>query len=76
MTNKKNIPVCKPLLPTAAKLTNYLQIIDESRHYTNFGSLELSFREKLAALAGTKTDYIVTTSSGTTALELAIRALD
>ena len=59
-------------LPPAAKLLEYLCQIDESRIYSNYGPLSEVFAKKLGDL--TNAPGIVLTSSGTSALELALRA--
>jgi dTDP-4-amino-4,6-dideoxygalactose transaminase len=65
-----------PDLPTADDLLPYLRRIDEAHWYTNFGPLTQEFEAALKDyfFAGSGAD-LVTTSTGTSALELAIQAL-
>jgi dTDP-4-amino-4,6-dideoxygalactose transaminase len=68
----------RPLLPTAATITPYLQRIDKARIYSNYGPLWREFRDGLRSwlrerVASSGLDVVVT-SSGTTAIELALRA--
>ncbi len=62
------IPVCKPLLPVAAKLQFYLEKIDENRYYSNLGPLTVKFEERLADHFGVTTDKVATSANGTLAL--------
>jgi dTDP-4-amino-4,6-dideoxygalactose transaminase len=68
------IPVLVPKIPEARELLPYLQQIDNSRIYSNFGPLHRKFASGLGAL--TNASGIALTSNGTTAIELALRALD
>lgn len=77
----KPLPVLTPSLPKAEELLPYLKKIDESRHYTNFGPLSSSLRERLCAemLQNNKqalnADHVCLTNSGTSALTLALSEL-
>lgn len=71
-----------PDLPCADALLPWLRRIDASRHYSNFGPLVRELEQVLsrdwpgeAARAGQAPLHVVTTSSGTAALELALAAL-
>lgn len=68
------VPVLRPLLPPAQALAPWLERIDESRWYSNFGPLERLFRERLGALAGLSADQLSLFSTGTAALAVALRA--
>lgn len=68
------IPVLVPKLPETPELIPYLQQIDNSRIYSNFGPLHRQFASGLGAL--TNASGVALTSNGTTAIELALRALD
>ena len=61
-------------MPTADRAAPYLDRIDNARWYSNFGALVQEFEARLAARlnAGAR---VVTVSSGTTALTLALRAM-
>ncbi len=74
MTNDKNIPVLKPLLPTSGQLLPFLEEIDNNQWYTNFGPLYQKFLQQLNKQFPQST--IALTSSGTSALELALQALN
>lgn len=73
------IPLLTPQLPERALLQPYLDRIDASRHYSNFGPLNQALEERLTAFfaphsaAGVQ---VVTTSSATTGLELALASLE
>lgn len=72
------IPVLKPDLPIARDLLPWLELIDASGQYTNFGPMVRRFESALAdsfAIAGMPCNA-VTTSSGTAALELGLAAHD
>jgi dTDP-4-amino-4,6-dideoxygalactose transaminase len=72
------VPVMVPSLPTAEKLLPYLQRIDASRYYSNNGPLWHEFRDGFAdylsrRAAGVQV-HVAIASSGTTAIEIALRA--
>lgn len=69
-----NIPVCRPQLPTTGQLLPYLQRIDTSRIYTNYGPLALELESRLGAHFGLPPGGIACASSGTAALFGAIIA--
>lgn len=78
MKKPKNIPLMRPRLPHAQSLLPYLKRIDDNAHYTNFGPLECEFRERIAAFHEQRWGrqvHVVTTTSATSALELALSAL-
>lgn len=62
----------KPLLPRAEKLLPYLEKIDASRIYCNFGPLNEEYSERLGKLFG----RVVTCSSATTGLIACLMALE
>jgi dTDP-4-amino-4,6-dideoxygalactose transaminase len=66
------IRVLHPLLPDAEALLSYLRRIDQARWYTNYGPLATEFTVRLSALTGAAS--VTLTSSGTTAIEIALRA--
>jgi dTDP-4-amino-4,6-dideoxygalactose transaminase len=70
----RTVPVMTPRLPTAEQLLPYLQRIDASRIYTNFGPLVLELESRLCELLELPRDCLVTASSGTAALVGAIMA--
>lgn len=63
-----------PRLPAAAEILPWLQKIDASRRYANFGPLNALLEEQLSSLVGA--DHVVTVANGTLGLELALAALD
>ncbi|MEO8487072.1 MAG: DegT/DnrJ/EryC1/StrS family aminotransferase [Betaproteobacteria bacterium] len=65
-----------PSLPTADDLLPYLRRIDANRWYSNFGPLVGEFESRIAAsFAGAGSCRVVSLSSCTTGIELALRAL-
>lgn len=68
------IPVMRPKLPAAARLTPYLEKIDSSRIYTNFGPLALTLEDRLAAHFSLPAASVVTVANGTLGLTLALMA--
>lgn len=73
------VPLMRPSLPTAAELHPYLEQIDRSQSYTNFGPLNDKLQRRLQAWyeeeRGSPGIYFVTTGSGTSALEILIQSL-
>lgn len=68
------VPVMSPRLPVAARLLPYLERIDASRIYTNYGPLVDEFEERLEGFFGLPAGGLVSSSSGTAALVGAILA--
>jgi len=75
-TNNNLIKVCEPRLPEADVLTPYIRQIDQARFYTNFGPLVRKLEQRLATHWSLPEDGVITTSSGTMALVMALRATD
>ena len=71
------IPVLRPSLPTVDRILPFLNRIDETRLYSNHGPLWTAFREGFAEWLGHRAGMddvcVVPTSSGTTAIEVALR---
>lgn len=63
------LPVAKPKLPTAQKIFPWLQRIDQTRIYANWGPLNTLLEERLGSSFG---GYAVTVSSGTAGLICAL----
>ena len=61
----REIPVLRPLLPTAERLLPYLSRIDASRCYTNWGPLVSEFEGRLARHFRVPRHGVVSASSGT-----------
>ena len=73
---RERIPLMMPSLPTADELLPYLRRIDANRWYSNFGPLCSEFEARIAAsFASAGQCRVVSVSSCTTGIELALRAL-
>jgi dTDP-4-amino-4,6-dideoxygalactose transaminase len=74
---RERIPLMMPSLPTADELLPYLRRIDAARWYSNFGPLVSEFESRIAASFSTAAGpcRIVSVSSCTAGIELALRAL-
>jgi dTDP-4-amino-4,6-dideoxygalactose transaminase len=68
------IDVMRPKLPAAPKLAPYLEKIDSTRIYTNFGPLALTLENRLAAHYGLPTRTVSTVANGTLGIMLALTA--
>lgn len=72
--DRSPVPVARALMPAAADILPYLEAIDRSGWYSNFGPLSQALEIRLARrLQGEA--QAVTVSNGTTGLCLALRAL-
>lgn len=79
MQTSSGIPLLTPQLPDRAALQPYLERIDMSRHYSNFGPLVVELETRLASSFSAHTKHpleVVTISSATAGLELALTSLD
>jgi dTDP-4-amino-4,6-dideoxygalactose transaminase len=70
------IAILRPKLPDASRIIPYLNAIDSSRMYSNFGPLVLSLEERLAAHFGVGKEMVVTISNATQGLTLALTAME
>ena len=72
------VAIMRPLLPSASSIAAYLKRIDESRIYSNYGPLWQEFHDGFQSWLAGRTEgphpEVVFTSSGTTAIELALRS--
>lgn len=68
------IAIMRPKLPSAERITRYLETIDTSRIYSNFGPLVTSLEERLAARYGTGQETVVTVANATLGLMLVLAA--
>ncbi len=68
------IQVCRPLLPPAERLLPWLQRIDATRWYSNYGPLVLELEWRLARQFGQRRPVAVSAASGVAALQGAILA--
>ena len=72
----KKIPVCKPKLPLAKEIFPYLERIDSNRFYSNFGPIVKEFEVELEQRLGLHNNNILTTSNGTSSLELCLKTFN
>ncbi len=70
------LPVMRPRLPSAPQLLPYLERIDASRIYSNFGPLSDQLERRLAAHYGVDDRGVTLTANATLALTLALTAQD
>jgi dTDP-4-amino-4,6-dideoxygalactose transaminase len=68
------IALNKPLTPDLTKLTKYLEQINESGWYTNFGPLHQQLTQRLEEYLGVK--HLLLVSNGTLAIQVACKTLD
>lgn len=68
------VPIMRPLLPTAERLLPYLRQLDATRWYSNNGPLERQFRARVADHLDMPEAGVVTVSSGTMGLVVALMA--
>ncbi len=68
------VPIMRPKLPSAERITPYLRTIDSSRVYSNFGPLAASFEQRLAARYGVPDNSVTTVVNATLGLTLALIA--
>lgn len=66
------IPVMRPKLPSAHRLVPYLESIDASRLYSNFGPLVLSLEDRLAEHYGLNQGTVATVANATLGLAIAL----
>ena len=69
-----NIPVMKPLLPTAEELMPFLQRVDKTRYYSNDGPLVRQLEAGLAGIFDYPRECVACVSSGTMGITAALRA--
>ena len=72
----ETIDILRPLLPSAQDILPYLERIDATRWYSNFGPLETELRPRLAAHFGVTAEHTITASSATSGLIAVLRALN
>jgi dTDP-4-amino-4,6-dideoxygalactose transaminase len=66
------IPVARPLLPRAEAIRPYLERIDATRFYSNFGPLARELEARLAHHFSLSADCVVSAANGTIALTAAL----
>ncbi|AXS41416.1 DegT/DnrJ/EryC1/StrS family aminotransferase [Breoghania sp. L-A4] len=74
MSDSIAIPVCRPQLPATQQIIPYLERIDASRRYANYGPLVLSLETELAHHFGLEPGSVTTAASGSMAIVGAILA--
>ena len=76
-TRVEPVPILVPVLPTAEEILPFLRRIDAGNVYSNYGPLSREFTTGLANWVGRRAGqaniHVTLTSSGTTAIELALR---
>ena len=72
----ETVELMRPLLPDAKAIMPYLQRIDNSRWYSNFGPLEQELRARMAKHFGVSTECAITASNATAALTSVLRGLN
>jgi dTDP-4-amino-4,6-dideoxygalactose transaminase len=70
----QQVPVMRPKLPVAARIAPFLQRIDETRIYSNFGPLARSLEGRLAVFFGLPIGSTITVANATLGLTLALCA--
>lgn len=70
------VPVMRPQLPPVELLVPYLKQLDESRYYSNHGSLLRELQTRFAAFFGVGAHQAAVVANGTVALSAALVALD
>jgi dTDP-4-amino-4,6-dideoxygalactose transaminase len=65
----------RPKLPSVKQISSYLESIDVSRTYSNFGPLVRSLEERLAARFGVRKEMITTAANATQGLTLALMTM-
>lgn len=74
--SKPNIPIMKPLLPSAETILPYLQEIDQNHWYSNLGPLVQKLELRMCQHFNLPDGCVGTLSSGTSAIIDILRALD
>jgi dTDP-4-amino-4,6-dideoxygalactose transaminase len=67
-----SIPIMQPKLPSTDRLIPYLNSIDASRHYSNFGPLVMSLEERIAGHYGLGEATVATVANATLGLAIAL----
>jgi len=68
--------ILRPKLPGADRLVPYLNLIDQSRVYSNYGPLSRAFEERLESRFGLPAHGVTTVANATLGLALALSAQD
>lgn len=73
MDHEETVHICKPVLPTYEALKPYIEKIDQTNIYANFGPLVNEFESRLADYFQIPVSQLATCSNATDAIEGAIR---
>jgi dTDP-4-amino-4,6-dideoxygalactose transaminase len=68
------VPVMRPKLPVAARIAPFLQRIDDTRIYSNFGPLARSLESRLASFFGLPTGSAISVANATLGITVALTA--
>jgi len=69
------VPIARPLLPSAEAIRPYLERIDKTRIYSNFGPLARELEARLAGHFGLSSDCAVSAANATLALTSTLAAM-
>ena len=75
MARKAIIPISQPLLPRTQELLPYLEKIDKSRFYSNFGPLNTELENRITETLGSGINSVTTVSSATAGLTATLISL-
>ena len=75
MARKAIIPISQPLLPKTQELLPYLEQIDKSRFYSNFGPLNTQLENRITESLGSGINSVTTVSSATAGLTATLISL-
>src|SRR3569833_2972366 len=75
ISEMSKISIMRPKLPLTRQVSSYLEAIDASRVYSNFGPLVRSLEERLAMHFAVRKEMITTTANATQGLTLALMAM-
>lgn len=70
----KKIPVARPRLPPLSAIAPYIERVDQSRWYSNFGPLCQAFEARLAERYGLPPSGVTTISNATVGICLSLKA--
>lgn len=76
MAELTRLPVMRPRPPTAPDVLRYLERIDGSGQYSNFGPMEQQLRQRVAEFVGVDAEQVATASNATLAIAGAVSVSD
>lgn len=74
--SKEWVPLLVPDMPSPEELFDFLQHLQESKQYSNFGPLVRDLEARFASKFGVDKSLVSTVANATQGLELALQALD